>query len=669
MNIVSLNNKSLSHVRGFNYQPSFASHGIPRWLDRFDAATVEDELRSGMKHFPWMNTTRIWLSLDAWWDNRELYLTNLQKEVEINRKLGLKVMLMLFNGITNIPDYGCLTPTDADRIMKCRDEKEGGHNLRVLYLDYVKDIAELYAKDDIVVVWDLCNEPGLNYKQEGEFVREAFFFLLEKAAEELRQHGALAPIGVGNYGPLKDDERVVGFVDCILTHRYYVPHCMTLDDFKANVAQTIEFCNQHNLPWCVSECSWGAWEDEERAKNIPGLGVFLEAGAGIMPYILCESPVMDAHGKGEGLIYGWGAPEDLCFIRKNGTLRQGHEIINEVVAQHPVQGDTTLVAPKCNAPYNSFRPGKLWNDTEGNPIQAHGGGVIKIDDTYYWYGENKGAETTVNSQGGARTPVIGVSCYSSKDLYNWKYEGLALKGIDEAGHELNPLNVLERPKVLFNDKTGKYVMWFHLDAEDYSWAKGGVAVSDSPTGPFEYLGSQRPGGNMLRDMTLFKDDDGAGYLIYSSENNATIHISRLSEDFTTPVGEPHRILINMVREAPAIFKKNGCYYLFTSACTGWNDNRAWLTTAEDIMGDWFTLRGGECLKGDPEHQATTFESQSTFALVVQEDGKEDQVIFMADRWNQDDLGDSRYLWLPVTFDEKNNLFAHVVYHDEWSLNK
>ena len=665
MNVLELKNKALAHIRGFNYQPSFAGHGIPRWLDRFNVATIEEELRNGLKYFSWMNTTRIWLSLDAWRDNRELFLENLQKEVEINRKLGLKIMPVLFNGVPGVPAFGFFNSTDADRILKCKHPDEGGHNLRVLYLDYVKDVAELFAKDDIMVAWDLCNEPGLEYKEEGDFVREAIFLLLEESAKELRKIGVTAPIGVGNYGPVKDDERVVDFVDCILTHRYYVPHCMTLDKFKENVSQTVEFCNEHNLPWCVSECSWGAWEDEERAKNIPGLGVFLEAGAGIIPYILCESPAMDAHGKDEGIHYGWGAPEDLCFIRKNGKLRKGHEAINDVIAQYPLEKNPFDKPATASTPYDSFRPGKVWNDTDGNPIQAHGGCIIKVDDTYYWYGENKGAKTSVSSKGTARIPLIGVSCYSSKDLYNWKYEGLALNAENEEGHDLNPSNVLERPKVIYNDKTGKYVMWFHLDSENYSWARGGVAVSDSPTGPFKYLGSMQPSGYELRDMTLFKDDDGKAYLFYTSENNSTIHISLLNNEFTEPVGEPHRILVDMVREAPVVFKKDGYYFLITSACTGWNDNRAWLTTADDIFGHWYTLRGGECLDGPAEHQATTFESQGTFVLTVQQEGKEDQLIFMADRWNQDDLGDSRYVWLPIRTEDR---FGFIEYHDEWKLN-
>ena len=305
---------------------------------------------------------------------------------------------------------------------------------------------------------------------------------------------------------MRDDERCLPFVDCLLTHRYYVPHCMTRAQFAANVAETAALANAHNLPWCVTECSWGAWDDLERAKNIPALETFLEIGAGIVPYILHESPVMDAHGKDAGIHYGWGAPEDLCFIRRDGSLRQGHEAINDLMAKYPAPH----MPPASAAPCTSFRPGARWLDTDGNPIQAHGGGILRVRDTWYWYGENKDAPTTQNSRGVARTPLTGVSCYASQDLYNWTYQGLALSAVPEDGHELHPDNVLERPKVLYNDITGKYVMWFHLDAEDYAWARGGVAIADSATGPFTYLGSMRPSGQMLRDMTLFKDDDGSG---------------------------------------------------------------------------------------------------------------------------------------------------------------
>ena len=90
--------------------------------------------------------------------------------------------------------------------------------------------------------------------------------------------------------------------------------------------------------------------------------------------------------------------------------------------------------------------------------------------------------------------------------------------------------VIERPKVLYNDATGKYVMWFHADGRtptssaDYGKARAGIAISDSPTGPFKLLGTYKLHdskdanhswdnvGGAVRDMNLFKDEDGQGYV-------------------------------------------------------------------------------------------------------------------------------------------------------------
>ena len=103
-----------------------------------------------------------------------------------------------------------------------------------------------------------------------------------------------------------------------------------------------------------------------------------------------------------------------------------------------------------------------------------------------------------------RTDVTGVGCYSSKDLLNWKFEGIVLSAVkDDPNHDLHPSKVLERPKVVYNKKTGKFVMWAHVESADYSKACAGVAVSDSPVGPFVYQGSFRPNNAMSRDQTVF----------------------------------------------------------------------------------------------------------------------------------------------------------------------
>ena len=286
-----------------------------------------------------------------------------------------------------------------------------------------------------------------------------------------------------------------------------------------------------------------------------------------------------------------------------------------------------------------------WKDTNGNFINAHGAGILNYNGTYYMFGEiKKGKTWLVPGQNWEcyRVPAGGVSCYSSKDLSTWKYEGVALTAvIGDSSNDIDTGKVIERPKVIYNELTKKFVMWMHIDAKDYSFAHAGVAVSDNPAGPYKYLGSVQPNGQMSRDMTLFKDDDNKAYLIYSSENNNTMHVCLLSDDYLSPTKTWSRILIDRNREAPALFKNQGKYYLVTSACTGWSPNAATYAVASHPLGPWKEY-DNPCTGEGAE---TTFQSQSTFVLPIK--GKTDQYIFMADKWNKLDLENSKYVWLPL----------------------
>ena len=267
------------------------------------------------------------------------------------------------------------------------------------------------------------------------------------------------------------------------------------------------------------------------------------------------------------------------------------------------------------AQHTEFCPGEVWSDTEGNPINAHGGGILYYEGTYYWYGEYKKGKTVLPEWATwecYRTDVTGVSCYSSKDLLNWKFEGIVLPAVkDDPNHDLHPSKVLERPKVIYNKKTKKFVMWAHVESADYSKACAGVAVSDSPTGRFEYLGSFRPNNAMSRDQTVFVDDDGRAYQFYSSENNATMYISLLTDDYLKPSGRFTRNFINKSREAPAVFKHEGKYYMLSSGCTGWDPNVAELAVADSIMGEWKVIN--PCTGKDADK---TFYAQSTYVQPV-----------------------------------------------------
>ncbi|MEI9806866.1 MAG: glycoside hydrolase family 43 protein [Bacteroidota bacterium] len=318
-----------------------------------------------------------------------------------------------------------------------------------------------------------------------------------------------------------------------------------------------------------------------------------------------------------------------------------------------------------SAQQTAFKPGEVWYDNNGAVINAHGGGLLFHQGTYYWYGEIKKGKTSLVPKAtweNFRVVAGGVSCYSSKDLLNWKSEGVALPAnTKDTSSELYEGKVIERPKVIYNVKTKKFVMWMHLDAADYSAARSGVAVSDSPAGPFTFLHSERPNGNMARDMTIFQDDDGKAYHFYSSEHNATMHICLLADDYLSHTTKDTRILVDQSREAPAVFKYNKKYYLVSSGCTGWAPNPASYATADSIMGVW-TQFSNPCT-GDQSEK--TFLSQSTYVLPV--NGKKGQFIFMADKWNKKNLEDSRYVWLPLTMNASG--IPEIKWQDSWSLEK
>jgi hypothetical protein len=276
---------------------------------------------------------------------------------------------------------------------------------------------------------------------------------------------------------------------------------------------------------------------------------------------------------------------------------------------------------------------------------------------------------------------------------------------EKSGSEIEKGCVIERPKVVYNARTRKFVMWFHLElkGQGYHAARTAVAVSDKPTGPFTYLKSFRPNagiwpvnftpdwkmktvqekdlkawsdewkkevaeglfirrdlaqGQMARDMTVFVDDNGKAYHLHAAEENLTLHISELTDDYLDFTGKWMAVAPAGHNEAPAICKYKGNYYLITSGCTGWDPNAARSFVSKSMWGPWQPL-------GNPAVGAgadITFESQGTFILPVA--GKKDTFIFMADRWRPKNPIDGRYIWLPLLFENGKPVLR---WQDEWRL--
>ena len=268
-----------------------------------------------------------------------------------------------------------------------------------------------------------------------------------------------------------------------------------------------------------------------------------------------------------------------------------------------------------------LKNGELWLDIKGNPIHAHGGYIIFYNGYYYWYGED-------------RRDNKYVSCYRSSNLTDWEFrnhvlttdskmEGYRVRTkmmlSNEDGSKVN----LERPKVLYNEKTGKFVLWVHFEnGKNYHDAAIGIASCDTPDGDFTYHGHFNPYGYMSRDCTLFKDDDGTAYFISAARDNADLHVYRLSEDYMNVDSLIHKLWQGEYREAPAVMKMGGKYYMLSSFCTGWAPNQCKYAVADSIEGRWSDLME----IGDE----TTYQSQAAF--ILEKDGK---YYYVGDRWGGD----------------------------------
>ena len=275
--------------------------------------------------------------------------------------------------------------------------------------------------------------------------------------------------------------------------------------------------------------------------------------------------------------------------------------------------------------------GTSFTDSEGKVINAHGGGLLKVGNYYYWIGENR-------KQG------VFVSCYRSKDLMNWEFRGDLLTR--QSHPELDSANI-ERPKVIYNSKTKQFVMWMHYEyGRDYSYARAAVATSSDIEKPFTFIRSFRPFGNMSRDCTLYKDKDGSAYFFSSARENYDMMLYKLTDDYTDVKKQIATLWPGGHREAPALVKRGKYYFLMTSGCTGWAPNQAMYAFSKSISGPWSELKNIA--------NATTFDSQSTFILPVV-GNKATSYLYVGDRWDGKQYFKSSYIFLPLAFENDSTM--------------
>lgn len=316
-------------------------------------------------------------------------------------------------------------------------------------------------------------------------------------------------------------------------------------------------------------------------------------------------------------------------------------------------------------PQTKIKPGQTWLDTSGKVINAHGGCVLFHDGVYYWYGTHKieGLSEKEHADG-------GFHCYASTDLVNWHDHGMMLRldrpETEDLTHECNA----DRPKVVYNQKNQQFVMFFKLYLRGMGTrvAFVGVAVSDSPSGPFIYqhkfVGGNSPNGT--GDFAMFKDDDGTLYHLTVRKPDKLFVIGKMRADYLLPEGD-YKVAegITAKTEASALLKKDGQYVMLASDSTGWRPNAARSFTARSIYGPW--VSNGNPVSGtNPNNELgpeLTFGGQSNFILKLE--GREDAYIAMFDINKPEHPFESGYIWLPIKF-EGNKIM--IDWLDQWNPN-
>ena len=349
---------------------------------------------------------------------------------------------------------------------------------------------------------------------------------------------------------------------------------------------------------------------------------------------------------------------------------------------------------------DKIKPGKFWYDNNKKRIQAHGGSIIFVDNKYYWYGENKEGVFGSSIIDDIKPEIWhhGVRVYSSIDLYNWVDEGIVMISDDKAS-PFYPRNIMDRPHILYNEKTKKFVMWAKCVTRclevgaNFANARYYVSLADKITGP--YVLSHKIEDVTAGDFDLFIEN-GKGY--YIGTEGSIVHARELTDDYMN-FTDKNSLHIEkprppFVREAPCYFVHDGRKFIITSGTTGYFPNKTITHEIKEFHGEYEEI--GPTCKGD--YERTSFRSQ--FSSVFKHPFKKDLYIALGDRWLndlpykmevsgeemfdgyfrkeapwfRDDLikaytdentSEATYVWLPIRFDEKGN--PYIEWLDDWRI--
>ncbi|MDX9973947.1 MAG: cellulase family glycosylhydrolase [FCB group bacterium] len=308
-----------SAVRGFNYQPSYGSHGLEIWGEDFDIEVIKRELLLGRKYFPKMNTIRLWLSYDAFIRWPEAMPQRFHRVIDLAEEVDVRFIPTLFNGWHSCPDFGGIS---VEMLGYWGAPERFGE----AFGPYIDALVKPHANDARILLWDLCNEPFNSAAGEGQ--HKTILDWLGRVRTRCKETGVTAPIAVGAVPSIDSIRMLEPLSDVITFHPYFAWNAWVPDanQFEAFLDQAAAFGASVNKPMLATETGWGALDDRKRADTLAvELGGLAKRNIGFTAHLLHHTLVADGHRPEDGPISGAGY---MAFIEKDGSLRPHHEIFN-----------------------------------------------------------------------------------------------------------------------------------------------------------------------------------------------------------------------------------------------------------------------------------------------------------------------------------------------------
>ena len=282
--------------------------------------------------------------------------------------------------------------------------------------------------------------------------------------------------------------------------------------------------------------------------------------------------------------------------------------------------------PAAGPRYDAIYPGRVWLDTKGERIQAHGGALHYEDGVYYWYGENK-----EHTDGKSSIWTWGIRVYRSTDLYNWEDLGLLIEPkLDDPNSNLFPDMRVDRPHIRKCTATGKYVAWIKLSGEEACFL---IMQADRFLGPYEIVRENyRPLGYKVGDFDIAQDEEsGKSYLFMDADHKGVVCIE-MADDLLSAEKKISEQYIGLFppfcREGIAVFEAAGRKHMLTSGMTGYIPNQS----DSAVSASW---EESFISKGDPyvnDNTQSSFNSQFTQVFKLPD---RDLYIALSDRWVPD----------------------------------